>query len=85
MYFFMQGRNITEVINMLNHIQHWNHRNGIDHIIITSVEVEKDKPDMNKLIPYADYIFVGKDYAVNKGCKNMNEAASRFHKLARPK
>lgn len=75
-----EGRNITEAIKMLEHIKSWNCRN---HPVITSVEVEKDKPDMNKFIPHTDYVFVGKDYAVNKGCKNMKEAVLHFSRLTK--
>lgn len=79
--YFVQGRNVKEAVKMLEHIKSWNCRN---RPIIASVEVEKNKPDMNKFIPHADYIFVGKDYAVNKGCKNMKDAALHFSKLAKP-
>lgn len=76
-----EGRNVTEAITMLEHVKDWNCRN---RPVRTSVEVEKDKPDMNKFLPFADFVFVGKDYAVRKGCKNMKEAVIHFYKLAKP-
>ncbi|XP_001599395.1 ketohexokinase [Nasonia vitripennis] len=80
-----EGRNIAEVLLMMQHIENYNRSlaqtssEGDDkfthhHLPITiSVELEKMRPELLDLLPYADVAFVSKDFAECRGYVNMSE------------
>lgn len=41
--------------------------------ITISVELEKMRPELIDLLPYADMAFVSKDFAKSRGFENMSE------------
>lgn len=41
--------------------------------ITISVELEKSRPELLDLLPYADMAFVSKDFAKSRGYVNMSE------------
>lgn len=58
---------------MMEFVEHWNTKNGDSNPIMISLDVEKPKAELIDLLPYADVIFVGKDFAKYRQCKNMSE------------
>lgn len=69
---------------MMQHIENYNKSlaqkegestdKSIHHFPITiSVELEKMRPELLDLLPYADVAFVSKDFAKSKGYVNMSE------------
>jgi hypothetical protein len=42
----------------------------------TSVELEKTKPELNTLLPLADFVFLGRDYAVSRGWNDAQAAVT---------
>lgn len=80
----LQGRNVPEVLLMMQHIENYNkslvqkQSESIDDSnkifpITISVELEKVKPELLDLLPYADIAFVSKDFAKSRGYINMSE------------
>lgn len=43
------------------------------HTITISVELEKTRPELLDLLPYADVAFISKDFACSRGFSNMSE------------
>lgn len=68
---------------MMESIENWNKSEGNQHQITVSVELEKPKPDLQDLIPLADVIFVGKDFAKFRGCVNMADTLKNIAKHAK--
>ncbi|CAG7833450.1 unnamed protein product, partial [Allacma fusca] len=83
----MEGRNPDEVLKILQHIQEYNNKSGVtqkptddepnfkQRKLPVSVEVEKVRKPLAKLLEYADVAFVGREFAESYGAKNYVEAA----------
>lgn len=76
-----EGRNITEVIKMVEKIRTYNQSCRRDEVITTSVEVEKPREEYQKLFAVGDVVFVSKDYARYHGYKTAVEALHGFSGL----
>ncbi|XP_011496364.1 PREDICTED: ketohexokinase-like isoform X2 [Ceratosolen solmsi marchali] len=79
-----EGRNISEVLLMMQHIENYNksvtQRDSETNEklsrytpITISVELEKKRPELLDLLPYADVAFISKDFAKSRGYLNMSE------------
>ncbi|KAK2580541.1 hypothetical protein KPH14_007675 [Odynerus spinipes] len=80
-----EGRNITEVLSMMQHVESYNtsirllekqnaENNSVRNMNITvSVELENPKSELLDLLPYADIAFISKDFAQSRGYDNMSE------------
>ncbi|XP_015602710.1 ketohexokinase-like [Cephus cinctus] len=80
-----EGRNVSEVICMMQYVESYNNslntcqsddsvKLETNRIPITiSVELEKPKPELVDLLPYADVAFIARDFAHSKGFDNMSE------------
>ena len=66
-----EGRNITQLENILRTIA------GQPHAPI-SLEVEKDLPDIECLLPYGDVIFFSRNFALQRGFKEAAECLQHF-------
>ncbi|XP_046673660.1 ketohexokinase-like [Homalodisca vitripennis] len=77
-----EGRNVRQVVLMLKYVTEWNSAHSK---IVTSVELEKPKDELKELLPLADVVFVGKDFASFQGCKNKYDAVARNIALVKPK
>ena len=51
--------------------------------ITISVELEKMKPELLDLLPYADIAFVSKDFAKSRGYVNMSETLKNISQDAK--
>ncbi|XP_054268450.1 ketohexokinase-like isoform X2 [Macrosteles quadrilineatus] len=69
-----QGRNVSEVSKMLAHLKQ---RNTKYPGVTTSVELEKAREELKLLLPLADVVFIGKDFAKFQGCKDGFDALQR--------
>lgn len=88
-----EGRNVEEVVTMVEWVDLWNEShssehdrgNGLGHKVLpVSIEIEKPKSEMQDLIPRADVLFVGKEFAEFSGCTNMSEALKKIAADAKP-
>ncbi|PSN48255.1 hypothetical protein C0J52_03053 [Blattella germanica] len=88
-----EGRNVEEVISMIEWVEFWNETHSSEHdrgyglgnkALPVSVEVEKPRSETEDLIPMADVLFVGKDFAEFRGCTNMSETLKNFAQDAKP-
>ncbi|XP_014208146.1 ketohexokinase-like [Copidosoma floridanum] len=85
---FEGRRNVSDIIQMMQHIENYNNAliqmqsvNGdkSTHLPITvSVELEKTRPELLDLLPYADVAFVSKDFSQSRGYTNMRETLNNF-------
>ncbi|XP_014229868.1 ketohexokinase-like [Trichogramma pretiosum] len=88
-----EGRNISEVILMMQHIEAYNKsltqketedsKESTQQPITISVEIEKMKVELLDLLPYADIAFVSKDFAKSRGYTNMSETLKCVSKDAK--
>ncbi|KAI0240871.1 Ketohexokinase [Lamellibrachia satsuma] len=81
-----EGRPLAdEIQKMLQHIEDYNTKvTTPDDRIITSVEIEKMRPQLTKLFGMADYVFVSKDHAHFQGYDSKEVATAALVKLCRP-
>ncbi|XP_076243082.1 ketohexokinase [Calliopsis andreniformis] len=79
-----EGRNFKEVLSMLQFVENYNHtlnyrpaennETCTNQMPITiSVELESPKEELLDLLPYADVVFISKDFALYRGYSNMSE------------
>lgn len=73
-----EGRNILNVLTMMQYIEDYNkscltYENFGCSKITISVELEKPNSELLDLLPYADVVFLSKDFAQSRGCNNMSE------------
>ena len=85
----MQG-----VVSMIEWVEFWNKSHASEHdrgnglgnkALPISLEIEKPHAEMRDLIPCADVLFIGKDYAAFCGCTNMSETLKTISQDAKPK
>ena len=90
---------MSEVVLMMQHIENHNksllqkereeandslENNLNQRLPITiSVELEKMKPELLDLLPYADIAFVSKDFAKSRGYVNMSETLKNISQDAK--
>ncbi|XP_069670591.1 ketohexokinase-like isoform X2 [Periplaneta americana] len=88
-----EGRNVEEVISMVEWIEFWNETHSSEHdrghglghkALPISLEIEKPKAEMQDLIPRADVLFIGKDFAEFCGCTNMSDTLKKIAVDAKP-
>lgn len=79
-----EGRNVSNVCNMIRHVRAFNQKHPERKPVTISVEIEKAKPELEALIPLPDVLFVAKDYAKFKGYSNMDETIETIQSLAFP-
>ncbi|XP_069988095.1 ketohexokinase isoform X2 [Penaeus vannamei] len=79
-----EGRNVSNVVGMIEVVRKHNENHRDVKPIIISVELEKAKPELSSLIPKADIIFVSKDYAQFQGYTDMAETIDKIHIETRP-
>lgn len=88
-----EGRNETQLPKMLQRIQAFNEQrkdnstasngsklNYQTKILPVSVEVEKTREALGTLLPFADVVFIGKDFSIMRGAKDGMDAARLFAK-----
>lgn len=66
---------------MLLHIRNWNSKNPA---ISTSVELEKPREELSEVMGLADFVFLGKDFAMMQGCQSKYEAINKHIGLVKP-
>lgn len=93
---YIQGRNITEVLSMMQYIESYNksirllNKQNIEKsdtwnmTITISLELEKFIPELLDLLPYVDIVFISKDFAQSRGYKNMSETLRNISAEAKP-
>ncbi|KAL2749092.1 ketohexokinase-like [Vespula maculifrons] len=91
-----EGRNITEVLSMMQYIESYNksirllnkqniEKNDTWNMTITiSLELEKFIPELLDLLPYVDIVFISKDFAQSRGYINMSETLRNISAEAKP-
>ena len=79
-----EGRhNVTEIIRMIQKVQWFN--STTESQLIVSVELEKKREDLKKLLPLADVIFLSKDFAQYCGFTSAKEAVLNLRKEVKRK
>ncbi|KAG7207724.1 hypothetical protein KM043_009340 [Ampulex compressa] len=79
-----EGRNLSDVLSMMQYIESYNdslnctvqnsENTATFRMPITiSVELERPKPELLDLLPYADVAFISKEFAQSRGYDNMSE------------
>ncbi|XP_071853979.1 ketohexokinase-like isoform X2 [Apostichopus japonicus] len=68
-----EGRNVTEVLKMIDKINLHNENVSEDDRITVSVEIEKPRIECQHLFPKGDVVFVSKDYARHQGYETAGE------------
>ena len=76
-----QGRNVDEVERMIAHIRQFNATMATPSITI-SVELEQPEPEVIKLLPLADVVFMSKDFAGYHGYDSPEMACQEMKKRA---
>jgi hypothetical protein len=85
---------VQEVVSMIKWVELWNEDHASEHdrdhglghnALPISVEIEKPRAEMQDLIPCADVLFIGKDYAEFCGCTSMSETLKKIAQDAKPK
>jgi ketohexokinase len=80
----IEGRNPEELLKILEYIREYNNKattevsEGLNYKkrkLPVSIEVEKARKPLAKLLQYADVAFVGREFAELHGAKNFKEAA----------
>ena len=66
-WFHFEGRNVAAVKQMLFDTQ----QQRVDQPI--SLEIEKDRENINDLLPLADILLFSKSFAIERGCTNATE------------
>ncbi|KAI4496429.1 hypothetical protein M0804_000239 [Polistes exclamans] len=91
-----EGRNITQVLAMMETIEKYNKfikcmNKQADKImnkqfmrITVSLELENPQRELLLLLPYANIVFISKDFAQSRGCDNMDEILENIGARARP-
>lgn len=82
MEYYFQGRNVGEVLLMIDHIIEWNCTHSPIKI---SIEFEKPRKELKTLLLLADVAFIGKDFAKFQGCKTKYEALEKNISLVKPR
>nr|CAB3258508.1 ketohexokinase [Phallusia mammillata] len=78
-----EGRNIPEVLKMLDHVTAYNQKHP-DEQIILSVDLERpNRKNIEQLIPYVDVLLVGRDFALGKGIQSAMEAVEHYRTVAK--
>lgn len=68
---------------MMEYVEHWNsvYNKDLSNPPITiSLDLEKPRSTLLDLLPYADVIFIGKDFAKSRNCTNMSETLKNIAK-----
>lgn len=90
-----EGRNTTEVLSMMQYIKSYNKsarlseeqsadKNNTKNVNITiSIELENPKSELLNLLPYADVVFISKDFAQSRKYDNMSETLKGISKEAK--
>nr|XP_053650539.1 ketohexokinase-like isoform X1 [Cherax quadricarinatus] len=73
-----EGRNVTNITKMIEHIREYNKSHQDGSSITISVEIENAKHELESLIPLPDVLFVSKDYAMFKGYTNKEETVEKI-------
>ncbi|XP_020289500.1 ketohexokinase-like [Pseudomyrmex gracilis] len=75
-----EGRNVNQILLMMQHIENYNkslrdHREKNSCPITVSIELESPRSGAKLLdfLPYADILFISKDFAKTQGFCNMND------------
>jgi hypothetical protein len=85
---------VQEVVSMIEWVEFWNESHTSEHdrghglghkALPISVEIEKPRAEMQDLVPCADVLFIGKDYAEFCGCTNMSETLKKIAQDAKLK
>lgn len=85
---------MEEVVSMIEWVEFWNESHVSEHdrghglgwkALPISIEIEKPAAEMQDLIPWADVLFIGKDFAEFYGCTNMSEIIKKIAQDAKPK
>jgi hypothetical protein len=85
---------VKEVASMIQLVEFWNESHTSEHdrchglghkALPISIEIEKPRTEMQDLIPWADVLFIGKEYAEFCGCSNMPETLKKIAQDAKPK
>jgi hypothetical protein len=85
---------VKEVVSMIKWVEFWNESHAAEHdrgyglgwkAVPISIEIEKPRAEMWDLIPWADVLFIGKDFAEFCGCTSMSETIKRIAQDAKPK
>lgn len=72
---------------MMEFVEHWSsiyNKDSPDKAITISLDLEKPRSTLLDLLPYADVIFVGKDFAKSRNCTNMSETLKNIAKDTKP-
>lgn len=74
-HFEGRSRNVLEIQKMIQYVRDYN-KCSDDGSIRVSVEIEKPTEALAQLLPLADFVFIGKDFATFRGYVNMDSAVS---------
>lgn len=70
---------IRSIQNYNNSLSRTRDQSADDLMPITvSVELERTRPELLGLLPYADVVFVAKDFARSQGLNSMEEVMQKF-------
>ncbi|RZF35567.1 hypothetical protein LSTR_LSTR005095 [Laodelphax striatellus] len=71
-----EGRNIEQITGMIKFLLTW--RSKSNSCLKISIEIEKPRSNQEVLIPLADVVLLGKDFALFSGCRSMVETIQKF-------
>lgn len=78
-----EGRNVREVQKMMDVVVKVNSEVDTGEKVVISVELEKTRPEMEKLIRLADVIFLSKDFAITLNYSNMVDTVKEVKKICK--
>ena len=70
-----EGRNVANVLEILDALTE------LDHKPTVSIELEKAREEMLKLAPFADVLFISKEFAEFQSCADMENSVVHFRSL----
>ena len=80
-----EGRNIAEVIKMMNFLKEYNESTPEDQKIFISMEAEKPaRQNQLLMMPFADLIVISQDFASAKKHRNAADAVKGFKEYCKP-
>ena len=74
---FEGRRNVEEIIEMIRKIKAFKSSTNVE--VVVSVELEKKREDLKKLLCLTDVLFIGKDFARFCGFSSAEEAVKEFY------
>lgn len=74
---FEGRRNVDEIIEMIRKIKAFKSSTNVE--VVVSVELEKKREDLKKLLCLTDVLFIGKDFARFCGFSSAEEAVKEFY------